>query len=500
MNVRVRYAPSPTGLQHVGSVRTALFNYLFARASGGVFVLRIEDTDRERLRADALQDIYDTFRWLGMSWDEGPDKGGPYGPYVQSERRETYRQKTDELLAKGAAYKCFCTPERLEKLREEQAARKAERTGYDRHCRNLTAAEVAAQEAEGKPHVVRLKVPTEGTTTYHDQLLGDVTVPNQDINPDPVLLKSDGYPTYHLANVVDDHLMEISHILRAQEWLASVPLHVQLYKAFGWAPPLYCHLPMVLGADGHKLSKRHGAVSVLEFRKQGYLPEAMLNYIALVGWALDDSTEFFTKEELEKVFSLERLNKSPAVFDYQKLGYFNGAYIRKKSDAELAALVRPYLARRGDRGRRHRGGGRHAPGARAAQAPVRRAGGAGLPVPAARAHGPARGRHDPEKAGRRAHCRDPARVRRPLRVDPAAARGRGRGRAAEARGRERPQAGRPADAGARRGHRVQGVAAAARQPPHPRDGRNEGTARECHQRAREKQRLRARRERSKEGE
>ncbi len=347
MSVRVRYAPSPTGLQHVGSVRTALFNYLFARASGGVFVLRIEDTDRERLRADALQDIYDTFGWLGMSWDEGPDKGGPYGPYVQSERREIYRQKTGELLAKGAAYKCFCTPERLAKVREEQAAAKAERTGYDRHCRNLTAAEVAAQEAQGSPHVVRLKVPTEGTTTYHDQLLGDITVPNEDISPDPVLLKSDGYPTYHLANVVDDHLMEITHILRAQEWLASVPLHVQLYGAFGWKPPLYCHLPMVLGADGHKLSKRHGAVSVMDFRRQGYLPEAMLNYIALVGWSLDDSTEFFSKAELEKVFRLERLNKAPAVFDYQKLAYFNGAYIRRKTDAELADLLLPYLAEAG---------------------------------------------------------------------------------------------------------------------------------------------------------
>ncbi len=347
MSVRVRYAPSPTGLQHVGSVRTALFNYLFARARGGVFVLRIEDTDRERLRADAMQDIYDTFAWLGLTWDEGPDKGGPFGPYVQSERREIYTQKTDELLAKGEAYKCFCTPERLDKLREEQAARKAERTGYDRHCRSLTAAEGAALEAQGKRFVVRLKVPTEGTTTYHDQLLGDITVPNQDINPDPVLLKSDGYPTYHLANVVDDHLMEISHILRAQEWLASVPLHVQLYKAFGWEPPAYCHLPMVLGADGHKLSKRHGATSIIEFRKQGYLPEAMLNYIALVGWALDDSTEFFTREELEKVFSLERLNKAPAVFDYQKLAYFNGAYIRRKSDGELADLLQPHFAEAG---------------------------------------------------------------------------------------------------------------------------------------------------------
>ncbi len=347
MSVRVRYAPSPTGLQHVGSVRTALFNYLFARSRGGVFVLRIEDTDRERFRADAMQDIYDTFRWLGIAWDEGPDKGGPCGPYVQSERREIYRRKTEELLARGAAYKCFCTAERLERLREEQAARKAERTGYDRHCRSLTAAEVAALEAQGKPFVVRLKVPTEGTTTYHDELLGDISVPNRDINPDPVLLKSDGYPTYHLANVVDDHLMEITHILRAQEWLASVPLHVQLYAAFGWQPPVYCHLPMVLGSDGHKLSKRHGATSIIEFRKQGYLPEAMLNYIALVGWALDDSTEFFSKEELEKVFSLERLNKAPAVFDYQKLAWFNGAYIRKKSDDELAALLMPHLAEAG---------------------------------------------------------------------------------------------------------------------------------------------------------
>jgi len=344
VSVRVRYAPSPTGLQHVGSVRTALFNYLFARSRGGAFVLRIEDTDRGRLRADAMQDVYDTFRWLGVSWDEGPDKGGPYGPYVQSERSAIYRQKTDELLAKGEAYKCFCSPERLEKLREEQAARKAERTGYDRHCRGLAAAQVAELRAQGRPFVVRLKVPTEGTTTCHDQLLGDITVPNEDISPDPVLLKSDGYPTYHLANVVDDHHMGITHVMRAQEWIPSAPLHIIMYEAFGWQAPQLCHLPMVMGSDGHKLSKRHGATSVDEFRKKGYLKEALLNYIAMLGCSYEDGRDLYSLEDLARLFKIEHINKAPAVFDYVKLEWFNGQYIRTYDDTGLAGLIEPVLS------------------------------------------------------------------------------------------------------------------------------------------------------------
>lgn len=252
MSVRVRYAPSPTGFQHIGSVRTALYNYLFARSQGGEFILRIEDTDRERYVEEALQDIYETFAWLGFHWDEGPDVGGPKGPYFQSQRVEIYGKYAEELVAKDMAYPCFCTPERMNTLRKKQAATKSG-MGYDRHCRELSDAERREAPAAGAVPVIRLKVPLEGSTTFTDALLGDVTVENKDINPDPVLIKSDGFPTYHMANVVDDHLMEITHILRAQEWLPSAPLHKILYEAFGWAQPQLCHLPMVMGSDGHKL-------------------------------------------------------------------------------------------------------------------------------------------------------------------------------------------------------------------------------------------------------
>jgi glutamyl-tRNA synthetase len=346
VSVRVRYAPSPTGFQHIGSVRTALYNYLFARSQGGEFILRIEDTDRERYVEEALQDIYETFEWLGFHWDEGPDVGGPKGPYFQSERVEIYRKYAEELVAKGMAYPCFCTPERMDALRKEQAAGKSG-MGYDRHCRELSDADRREAQAAGGAPVIRLKVPLEGSTTFTDALLGDVTVENKDINPDPVLIKSDGFPTYHMANVVDDHLMEITHIMRAQEWLPSAALHKILYGAFGWAQPKLCHLPMVMGSDGHKLSKRHGATNIREFRKLGYLPEALINYIALVGWSYDDAREFFTLGELESLFSMEKINKSPAVFDYQKLEWFNGSYIRKLSSEEFARSVKPLMQEAG---------------------------------------------------------------------------------------------------------------------------------------------------------
>jgi len=335
MSVRVRYAPSPTGLQHIGGVRTALFNYFFARSAGGRFVLRIEDTDQERYDPAALQDIYDTFSWLGIHWDEGPDVGGDFGPYVQSEREDLYRRHAAELIEKGLAYKAYETPAELEAMREAG--------GYDRSARELTAEQRAAYEAEGRKPVVRFKVPMEGDTVFEDVVLGKVKRKNKDIPADPVLLKSDGLPTYHLANVVDDHYMEISHILRAQEWVPSGALHVLLYRAFGWEPPVYCHLPMVMGKDGQKLSKRHGATSAVEFRRQGYLAEAIINYVTLLGWAYDDSREFFSTGDLEQLFSLEKINKAPAVFDYKKLEWFNGVYIREKSDAELEELVLPYL-------------------------------------------------------------------------------------------------------------------------------------------------------------
>ncbi len=339
MSVRVRYAPSPTGLQHIGGVRTALFNYLFARSQGGSFILRIEDTDQERYSEEALQDLYDTLNWFGITWDEGPLVGGDLGPYVQSQRLELYKGYAEELVRKGLAYYCYCTTERLEQVRAQQDKTKSSFKGYDRRCRDLDA---PPEDGAAQP-VVRLKVPIEGKTSFTDLLMGTITRKNSDVNPDPVLLKSDGYPTYHLANVVDDHLMGITHIMRAQEWIPSGPLHVLLYEAFGWDPPLYCHLPMVMGKDGQKLSKRHGSTAVRDFRTKGYLSEAMINYISLLGWSYDDQREFFTLQELKELFTLEKLNKAPGVFDYKKLEWFNGQYIRKCSDAQLTELLLPFL-------------------------------------------------------------------------------------------------------------------------------------------------------------
>ncbi|MDD7007431.1 MAG: glutamate--tRNA ligase [Bullifex sp.] len=347
MEVRVRYAPSPTGLQHIGGVRTALYNYFFARSNGGKFLLRVEDTDRERYTEESLQDLYDTLAWLGIKWDEGPVVGGPCGPYIQSERLELYQKYARKLVEDGKAYYCYCSAERLEKVRQEQVASKSQYQGYDRHCANLTAEERAELEAQGIKPVIRLRVPTTGKTTFHDVLMGDITRRNCDVSPDPILLKSDGFPTYHLANVIDDHLMGITHIMRAQEWIPSGPLHILLYEAFGWEPPVYCHLPMVKGKDGQKLSKRHGDTAVRDFRAKGYLPEAILNYVTLVGWSLDGETEFFTREELEKCFKLENIHVSSGTFDYKKLDWFNGQYIRMKSDEEIVSLITPYLQKAG---------------------------------------------------------------------------------------------------------------------------------------------------------
>ena len=354
MNVRVRYPPSPTGFQHIGSVRTALYNYLLSRRLAGTFVLRIEDTDRKRYVPEALQDIYDTFDWLGFHWAEGPDVGGPCGPYVQSERFAVYRAHAERLLQSGHAYRCYCTAERLEKLRKDQEATQeagaggggeggeTSAQGYDRHCRNLSEAERSTAEASGSPSVIRLKLPLEGSTSYADVLLGEITVENKVISPDPVLIKSDGFPTYHMA-IVDDHLMGITHVMRGQEWLPSVPIYVLLYRALGWEPPVFCHLPMVMGKDGHKLSKRLGSTSVRDFRAKGYLPDALLNCIALVGWSYDGTRELFSLKDLEELFDLAKLSKSPGVFDYQKLEWFNGMYIRSKSAGELADLIAPFL-------------------------------------------------------------------------------------------------------------------------------------------------------------
>ena len=338
--VRVRFAPSPTGYLHVGGARTALFNWLFARQHNGAFILRIEDTDRKRYEPEAVGNILESLRWLGLEWDEGPEVGGDYGPYYQSQRLDIYQKYAQQLVDSGHAYRCYCSPERLALTREERRRRGEPNLGYDRHCRYLTAKQRAEYEAQGIVPVVRLKVPLEGQTSFHDVLHGDITVDNARLD-DLVLLKSDGYPTYHLGTVVDDTLMKITHIMRADEWLPSVPKHVLLYDAFGWEIPVYAHLPVILAPTGKgKLSKRHGGVAVHEFRQQGYLPEAMVNFLALVGWAYDDKTEFFTRQELIEKFGLDGVNKSPAAFSYDKLEWMNGVYIRRLSLslAEIGAV------------------------------------------------------------------------------------------------------------------------------------------------------------------
>ncbi|GMO13321.1 MAG: glutamate--tRNA ligase [Treponemataceae bacterium] len=348
MAVRVRYAPSPTGMQHIGGVRTALFNYLFARANGGKFILRLEDTDRTRFAEEYVQNLFDTLSWLGIEWDEGPgEKGGEYAPYVQSERFDLYKKHAEMLIENGTAYYCFCDADRLERIRTIQTMNKMP-PGYDRNCRHLTADEVSAKLDAKTPYVIRLKVPMEGVTKFGDMLLGDIEWKNEDISPDPVLLKSDGFPTYHLANVVDDHFMHITHVMRAQEWIPSTPLHVLMYQSFGWTPPSFCHLPMVMGSDGQKLSKRHGATSVNEFRARGYIPEALVNYVAMLGCSYEEGRDIFSLADFEKLFKIEHLNKAPAVFDYKKLEWFNGQYMRAFSDGELLRRITPFLTGTGD--------------------------------------------------------------------------------------------------------------------------------------------------------
>jgi len=339
--VRVRYAPSPTGYPHVGNIRTALFNWLFARHHGGSFIVRIEDTDVTRKVKGAVKAILDSLRWLGLDWDEGPEVGGKYAPYVQSQRLELYKEAAERLISQGDAYYCYCSPQRLEEMRAEQIKRK-QPPGYDRHCRDLSAKERTKKEAEGITPVVRFKTPLEGQTRFIDLIRGEVVFDNTTID-DFVLLKSDGYPTYHLANVVDDYLMEISHVLRAEEWLSSTPRHLLLYRALGFEPPQFAHLPMILGTDRAKLSKRHGAVSITEYRDEGYLPEAMVNFLALLGWSLDDKTEILSRQELVQNFSLERISRTAAIFNREKLSWMNGVYIRNLTADEFFEAVQPYL-------------------------------------------------------------------------------------------------------------------------------------------------------------
>ncbi len=345
--VRVRFAPSPTGYFHMGGARTALFNWLFARRHGGSFILRIEDTDRTRYTEYALRDLLDSLRWLGLDWDEGPEVGGPHAPYFQSQRLPIYHEYAKKLVDAGAAYYCYCSEERLAAMREEQK-RKGEPIGYDGRCRYLTARERADLEAQGITPVVRLRMPDEGQLTFNDVLRGDITVDLGAMRDDKVLLKSDGYPTYHLAAPLDDHLMEISHIMRGEEWLPSVPYGLILYRAMGWGPPVYAHLPVILSPTGKgKMSKRAGATSVLEFRRIGYLPEAIVNFLARLGWSYDDKTEVMSRDELIRHFGLSGVSSSPGQFSYDKLEWFNGVYIRQLDPDDLARRLLPFLQEAG---------------------------------------------------------------------------------------------------------------------------------------------------------
>ncbi|MGD8554357.1 MAG: glutamate--tRNA ligase [Anaerolineales bacterium] len=348
--VRVRFAPSPTGRFHIGGARTALYDYLLAKQTGGQFILRLEDTDRKRYVRSAEQEIMDSLRWLGVPWDEGPDVGGPYAPYRQSERTEIYQQHADELVARDRAYYCFCTPQRLEQVRKLQRKQK-QPPRYDGLCRRLKPDEAKSRVQQGEKHVVRFKIPKEGTTTAVDLLRGPITVDNDSLD-DYILLKSDGLPVYHLAAMVDDHLMDITHVTRGSEWLPTFPLHVLIFEAFGWPQPVWVHLSLFLNPSGKgKLSKRHAmdpksgikAIYTLDLKELGYLPEAIVNWMALMGWSYDDRTERFSMQDLIEKFSLERLNPSPAAVDFSKLDHFNGIYIRSLPQDELVERIRPFF-------------------------------------------------------------------------------------------------------------------------------------------------------------
>ena len=339
--IRVRYAPSPTGNPHIGNIRTAMFNWLFARRHGGQFIVRVEDTDRARIEEGAVEHILNGLEWLGIDWDEGPRVGGPYGPYFQSERLERYDAAAERLIASGNAYRCYCTPERVAELRKEQARNK-QRQGYDSHCRHLSDSEREANERAGLPSVVRFAMPQSGITSLEDAIRGHVEWQNE-LTDDFVLIKSDGFPTYHLAVTVDDNAMEISHVLRAEEWLPSAARHVQLYRALDLPTPQFGHLPMILGSDRAKLSKRHGATSVMEYRDDGFVPDALINFMALLGWSLDGETEVMTVDTIRDNFTLERVGKPAAIFDLDKLQWMNGVYIRQMSVEELAAEILPFL-------------------------------------------------------------------------------------------------------------------------------------------------------------
>ena len=337
-----RFAPSPTGYMHIGNLRTALYSYLVAKHDNGKFILRIEDTDRERLVDGATDVIKSTLKMTGLNYDEGPDVGGDNGPYVQSERKEIYMEYAKKLVELGAAYYCFCSKDRLEELHAEDAT-----GGYDRHCRNLSKEEVEKNLAAGMPFVIRQKMPLDGVTTYTDSVFGEISMNNSELQ-DQILMKADGYPTYNFCHVIDDHLMGVTHVVRGSEYLTSTPKYVLLYDAYGWERPVYVHLPLLMGKneDGSvsKLSKRHGAVSFQDLVNDGYLPEAIINYISLLGWCPKNSeTEFYTLDGLKSVFTIDGVSKSPAVFDFEKLLWFNGEYIHKLDDSEFLEKVTPFI-------------------------------------------------------------------------------------------------------------------------------------------------------------
>lgn len=340
--VRTRFAPSPTGFMHIGNLRTALYEFLVAKSNGGKFILRIEDTDRERYVDGAVDIIYNTLKTAGITHDEGPDNGGAFGPYVQSERLDMYKPYAEKLIEQGKAYRCFCSKERLEALKDDENPG----GGYDRHCRELTKEETDRLLSEGVPYVIRQKMPVEGSTTFTDAVYGEITVENSELS-DQILIKTDGYPTYNFANVIDDHTMGITHVVRGCEYLSSTPKYNLLYEAFGWDIPTYIHLPLIMGkdVDGNisKLSKRHGATGFEDLIKEGYLPQAIINYIALLGWCPKDNREVFTIDELQQAFSIDGISKSPAIFDYDKLEWFNGEYIRAMSIDEFTLLAMPYF-------------------------------------------------------------------------------------------------------------------------------------------------------------
>lgn len=351
---RVRFAPSPTGRLHIGGGRTALYNYLLARQTGGQFILRLEDTDQKRYQPQSEQEIIEGLRWLGLEWNEGFDIGGPHAPYRQSARKDIYLAHAEQLLARGHAFRCFCTPARLDALRKEQQAKK-QQPRYDGLCRRLPEAEVRARLQAGEPHVIRFKMPLEGSITVHDHLRGDITVQNSQLD-DYVLVKSDGLALYHLAAMVDDHLMGITHVIRTAEWLPTFPLHVHIYNAFGWEQPVWIHPSVFLKPTGKgKMSKREAADLALEghsifltdLEALGYLPEAVVNWIALMGWSYDDRTEFFTMQDLIEKFDIDKLNPAPAAVNFEKLDHFNGLHIRALHPDDLARRIKPFFERAG---------------------------------------------------------------------------------------------------------------------------------------------------------